>query len=131
MPLKNARNAVAGSIRNLDPKETAKRSVKIVFYSINYIEDEDLIKSQKDVIDFLNKNKCKTSPYFALLSDVEEIATRVEEIGQKRNELDFLIDGVVLKMNDYKAREVMGYTEKFPKWAVARGKTNGFKAKFS
>ncbi|MBR2070437.1 MAG: NAD-dependent DNA ligase LigA, partial [Clostridia bacterium] len=119
VPLKNARNAVAGAIRNLDPKETAKRSVKIVFYSINYIEDEDLIKSQKDVIDFLNKNKFKTSPYFALLSDVEEIATRVEEIGQKRNELDFLIDGVVLKMNDYKAREVMGYTEKFPKWAVA------------
>ncbi|MBR2874325.1 MAG: NAD-dependent DNA ligase LigA, partial [Clostridia bacterium] len=119
VPLKNARNAVAGAIRNLDPKETAKRSVKIVFYSINYIEDEDLIKSQKDVIDFLNKNKCKTSPYFALLSDVEEIATRVEEIGQKRNELDFLIDGVVLKMNDYKVREVMGYTEKFPKWAVA------------
>ncbi|MBR2496319.1 MAG: NAD-dependent DNA ligase LigA, partial [Clostridia bacterium] len=119
VPLKNARNAVAGAIRNLDPKETAKRSVKIVFYSINYIEDEDLIKSQKDVIDFLNKNKFKTSPYFALLSDVEEIATRVEEIGQKRNELDFLIDGVVIKMNDYKAREIMGYTEKFPKWAVA------------
>ncbi len=119
VPLKNARNAVAGAIRNLDPKETAKRSVKIIFYSINYIEDEDLIKSQKDVIDFLNKNKFKTSPYFALLSDVEEIATKVEEIGQKRNELDFLIDGVVIKMNDYKAREIMGYTEKFPKWAVA------------
>ncbi|MEG2001985.1 MAG: NAD-dependent DNA ligase LigA [Clostridia bacterium] len=118
VPLKNARNAVAGAIRNLDPKETAKRSPHIIFYSINYIEDENLINSQTEVIDFLKKNKFMTSPYFKIVKG-DKVVDCLREIGQQRPSLDFLIDGVVLKVNDYSKRRELGFTEKFPKWAVA------------
>ncbi len=119
VPLKNARNAVAGAIRNLDPKETAKRSPHIIFYSINYIQDENLIKSQTDVIEFLKNNKFKTSPFFKVAKTSEDIEKAIEEIGSSRSKLDFLIDGVVIKVDKYSSRQELGFTEKFPKWAVA------------
>lgn len=119
VPLKNARNAVAGAIRNLDPKETARRSPQIVFYSINYIEDESLVRSQEDVVSFLKKNKFKTSPFALFTDDKNKIEREIEKIGKNRDKLDFLIDGAVIKVDDYTKRDELGYTEKFPKWAVA------------
>lgn len=117
--LKNARNAVAGAIRNLDPKETAKREPHIIFYSINYIEDDDIIHSQREVIEFLEKNRFKTSPYFKIVKGKDKIKQAINEIGEARKTLNFLIDGVVIKIDDYRSREILGVTEKFPKWAVA------------
>ncbi len=119
VPLKNARNAVAGAIRNLDPKETARRAPQIVFYSINYIEDESIVRSQEQTIEFLKKNKFKISPFVLFDSDKEKIKTEIEKIGQNRDKLDFLIDGAVIKIDDYAKREELGFTEKFPRWAVA------------
>ena len=119
VPLKNARNAVAGAIRNLDTKETAKRKPHIVFYSINYIEDENLIQSQEDVIEFLKNNKFKVSPFFGVVSSFSETKKLLETINDKRSDLNFLIDGAVLKVNSFKVRNELGFTEKFPKWAVA------------
>lgn len=118
-PLKNARNAVAGAIRNLDPKETARRDPQIIFYSINYIDDESIVRSQERTIEFLKKNKFKVSPFVMFSSDKEKIKSEIEKIGNSRNKLDFLIDGAVIKIDDYAKREELGFTEKFPRWAVA------------
>ncbi len=116
--LKNARNASAGAIRNLDPKETAKRMPKIVFYNINYASPE-MATSQSEAVEFLKKEGFLVSSYFKILKDKNEIKAQLEEIELSRGELDFLIDGVVLKVNSYKTRELLGSTEKFPRWATA------------
>lgn len=114
-PLKNARNGVAGAIRNLDPKVTAARNLDIVFYNVNYIED-DSINSQRDSIRFLRDNKFRTEMLY-VSSDIEEIIKRIEEVD--REKLDFLIDGMVVKIDDFGVREKLGYTDKFPRWAIA------------
>lgn len=117
-PLKNARNGVAGAIRNLDPKETAKRNLEVVCYNVNYIEDIDF-KNGSDMIEFLEKNRFKTSEFYFLSNDQTEILDKLDDIETLRSKLDFLIDGAVIKINSADIREEMGYTEKFPRWAMA------------
>ncbi|MFI3167595.1 MAG: NAD-dependent DNA ligase LigA [Bacillota bacterium] len=116
--LKNARNASAGAIRNLDPKETAKRSPKIVFYNINFQDSEEII-SQSQAVEFLKSEGFLVSEYFKITKSVEEIKSQLEQIELSRGNLDFLIDGAVIKINDYQKREQLGSTEKFPRWAIA------------
>lgn len=118
VPLKNARNAVAGAIRNLDPKETAKREPRIIFYAINYIEDENLITSQRQTIEFFKRNKFLTGSFFKVVKGCN-VTDSINEIGKMRDDLDFLIDGAVIKVDDFKKRAELGFTDKFPKWAVA------------
>ena len=114
-PLKNARNGVAGAIRNLDPKVTASRNLDIIFYNVNYIEGEN-IASQREDIDFLKRNSFKTDMLF-VTSDIEEIIKKIDSVDRKS--LDFLIDGMVIKVDDLALRERLGYTDKFPRWAIA------------
>lgn len=114
-PLKNARNGVAGAIRNLDPKVTASRNLDIIFYNVNYIEGEN-IASQRENIDFLKRNSFKTDMLF-VTSDIEEIIKKINSVDRKS--LDFLIDGMVIKVDDLALRERLGYTDKFPRWAIA------------
>lgn len=114
-PLKNARNGVAGAIRNLDPKVTALRNLDIIFYNVNYIEGEN-IASQRENIDFLKRNSFKTDMLF-VTSDIEEIIKKIDSVDRKS--LDFLIDGMVIKVDDLALRERLGYTDKFPRWAIA------------
>ena len=116
--LKNARNAVAGAIRNLDPKVTAKRNLDVVFYDI-LSTDNSAIKTQVDVQNFLNENKFLTGKLFKLCSTLEEITKIAAEVDKVRTSLDILIDGLVLKLNNLKDREELGFTAKFPKWAIA------------
>ena len=116
-PLKNARNAVAGAIRNLDPKVTASRRLEVICYNVNYIEED--FASGSDMIEFLKKNKFKISDKFDLFDDKQKLIDALDGIQQKRDSLDFLIDGAVIKVDDTAIREDLGYTEKFPKWAVA------------
>lgn len=117
--LKNARNAVAGAIRNLDPKETEKRGPEILFYNINYIDNSSLLKNQTDIFDFLKDNGFKVFNYLKVCSSFEDIKLAVDEIEVKRRNIDYLTDGVVIKVNDFTRREELGVTEKFPKWAMA------------
>ena len=117
-PLKNVRNAVAGAIRNLDPKETAKRKIHIFFYAIPYIEDKKLINTQYDVENFLNENGFKNIRA-TYLSDYESIIKRIDEIDEIKHSLDFQIDGAVVKVDDYKIRNELGETIKHPRWAMA------------
>lgn len=114
-PLKNARNGVAGAIRNLDPKVTASRNLDIIFYNVNYIEGKE-ISSQTDCIEFLKENGFKTEKLF-VTDSMEKILSEIERVDRSR--LDFLIDGMVVKVNDFKSRAAMGYTDKFPRWAMA------------
>ena len=117
-PLKNARNAVAGAIRNLDPKETERRKPEILFYDVNYTAD-DVVSSQLQGIDFLKKNGFKVFDYLRVCKTEEEVFAAVGEIEKGRKELDVLTDGVVIKVNDFSVREMLGATEKFPRWAIA------------
>ncbi len=115
--MKNARNAVAGAIRNLDPKVTASRKLEVICYNVNYIEKD--FEKGSDMIDFLSRNKFKISDKFDIYGDKESLIDDVDRIANKRDSLDFLIDGAVIKVDDTSIREQLGYTEKFPKWAVA------------
>ena len=117
-PLKNARNAVAGAIRNLDPKETERRKPEILFYDVNYTVD-GVVSSQLQGIDFLKKNGFKVFDYLRVCKTEEEVLAAVDEIEKGRKELDVLTDGVVIKVNDFSVREMLGATEKFPRWAIA------------
>ncbi len=115
VPLKNPRNAVAGAIRNLDAKETAKRNLDVFFYNVNYM-DGDVKLSQTEQIEFLKDNRFKTGICF-MSDDIEAIIAKIQEVD--RASLDFAIDGMVIKVNDPAARVAIGYTDKFPKWAIA------------
>lgn len=117
-PLKNARNAAAGAIRNLDPKVTKSRNLDVIFYSVNYIEGEQF-KTQEDMHKFLRDNKFNTIKNFWVYKNFEDVKKRVEKIDKEKYGLDFLIDGAVIKLNDIKQREIFGFTSKFPKWAIA------------
>ena len=117
-PLKNARNAVAGAIRNLDPKVTENRRLDIYFYDVNYTSvGEEL--SQVQAHDFLVKEGFKVFPYFAVCKTDEEVVSAVKEIEEQRHTLDVLTDGAVIKVDDTHVRDEMGFTDKFPRWAMA------------
>ncbi|HRX14252.1 MAG TPA: NAD-dependent DNA ligase LigA [Eubacteriales bacterium] len=115
--LKSARNAAAGALRNLDSKVTASRKLGVVFYSNGYCENE--FNSQTDLVEFLKINKFKTNDVFIKVKTFEQIKEIVQKIDKERSEYDFLIDGAVIKVDDYAIREQLGYTDKFPRWAIA------------
>ena len=117
-PLKNARNAAAGALRNLDPAVTASRHLDAFFYQVGTIENPPY-DSQPGMLDFLRENGFQVSPYLGSSRGRNDLEACIREIETHRNELDWLIDGVVIKVGDYSLREQMGYTEKFPRWAVA------------
>ena len=117
-PLKNARNAAAGAIRNLDPKITKLRRPDIYFYDVNYMsEGEEL--SQTGAHDFLVKEGFKVFPYFKVCQSGDEVHAAIAEIEKQRREIDVLTDGAVIKVNAPLLREEMGFTDKFPRWAMA------------
>ena len=117
-PFKNARNAVAGAIRNLDPKETERRKPEILFYDVNYIDD-DSVRSQLSGIDFLKNNSFKVFDFLRVCKDEQSVFAAIDEIEKGRKTLDVLTDGVVIKVNDFAVRDILGATEKFPRWAIA------------
>lgn len=116
--LKNARNAVAGAIRNLDPAVTAERKPEILFYNVNYMS-EGKLSSQEEHFKFLIDNGFKVFPYLRVCKSEEEVIKAVEEIEAERKNLDVLTDGAVIKLNQTAEREALGYTDKFPRWAMA------------
>jgi len=117
-PLKNPRNAAAGALRNLDPRVTASRRLDAFFYNVGYAEGVSFA-NHREMLEFLRNNRFPVSPYVCYCSTVEEVAAEVERLAAKRGELDYLIDGVVIKLTDMRTREVLGNTDKFPRWAVA------------
>ena len=117
-PLKNPRNGVAGAIRNLDTKETAKRNLDWFCYSILLSEDKTF-SSQEEMHNFLIENGFLVGDYFKIISTLKEAEEEIEKIDKIKDKLDVMIDGMVIKLNETKHREEIGYTNKFPKWAMA------------
>lgn len=117
-PLKNARNAAAGALRNLDPAVTKSRNLSAYFYEVGTIENPPY-DDQTGMIRFLREQGFPVSPYFETADSPQKAAGLVREIEEKRDSLDFLIDGAVIKIMDQRTRRAMGYTDKFPRWAVA------------
>ncbi len=117
-PLKNARNAAAGAIRNLDPRVTEKRRPEIIFYNVNYAENGGF-DSQLEIFDFLKRNGFKTFDFLRVCKNLDEVKAAIDEIEVGRRSIDVLTDGAVVKLNSVKEREILGYTDKFPRWAAA------------
>ena len=114
----NPRNCAAGSLRQLDSKETAKRNLDIFVYGNGLIEGVE-IKNQWEFINFLKKLRFNVNPLIKKAVNIKEVISYCNEIEEKRNELPYEIDGVVVKVNDFKQREILGNVSRFPKWAVA------------
>ena len=117
-PLKNARNAAAGALRNLDPAVTAARKLDVFCYNVGYIEGREL-HDQKEMLDFLRENGLPVCPFMKWLRTPDEIMAEIDLAEQRRDTLDFLIDGMVVKVTDFALRRELGATEKFPRWAMA------------
>ena len=117
-PLKNARNAAAGAIRNLDPAVTAARRPEILFYDVNYMSD-GTISSQEEAVAFLKKEGFKVFGRTRLCKSEAEVLDEIAKIEVERKKIDVLTDGAVVKVNEFSAREALGYTDKFPRWAIA------------
>ena len=117
-PLKNARNAAAGAIRNLDPKVTQSRRPEILFYDVNYMSS-DMVPSQTAAMEFLRKEGFRTYPYFRVCRSYDEVKAAIDEIEIERKKIDVLTDGAVVKVNEESVRAAMGHTDKFPRWAIA------------
>jgi DNA ligase (NAD+) len=117
-PLKNPRNGAAGALRNLDPKITASRPLDAFLYNVPYIEGKSF-DTQEDLMSFLRDNGFKTNPYFFVFDNMEDILEKLKEMNEIRPTLNWDIDGMVIKLNQIPSRERVGYTSKFPKWAIA------------
>ena len=117
-PFKNPRNAAAGSLRQKDSEVTAGRGLDIFIFNIQQIEGETL-NSHKQSLDYLRELGFNTVPYYERVDTIEEAFSKVEQIGEMRGELEFDIDGAVIKVDDFSDREILGSTAKYPKWAVA------------
>lgn len=117
-PLKNARNAAAGALRNLNPRTTAERKLSAFFYNVGYSDGIEFA-SHQEMMSFLRDNRFKVNPYVSYHDDFSSVIDTLHSIVETRSSLDYLIDGAVIKLTDMRTREVLGYTDKFPRWAVA------------
>lgn len=116
--LKNARNAAAGALRNLDPKITASRKLDFYAYNINYSEGKTF-DSQQQVHKFLIEQKFLVEKFYKTVTTLDEIESIIKKQDDKRHALDFLIDGLVIKVDDRKIQEELGFTAKFPRGMLA------------
>jgi len=115
----NPRNAAAGSLRQLDPRMTAKRPLDVYFYSVTDIEAHTPIATQYDALQFLQDLGLKVCPEVKLVSGYKGCLDYYERISAKRDKLDYEIDGVVYKVNDLSLQQELGFVSRAPRWAVA------------
>ncbi len=118
IPLKNLRNGAAGALRNLNVKETARRNLSAFFYDVGYNEG-NRFNTYSQMMGFIKKMGLPIDEYIETCTNVEEIEKQIEYINSIRCELNYDIDGIVIAIDDIKTREILGYTIKFPKWAIA------------
>ena len=116
--LRNARNAAAGALRNLDPRITAKRKLDCFCYNVGYIEGKNFV-DQSEMIDFLRENGFTVNGYLKLCDSIDSVCDEIEKAEKSRPDLDFLIDGMVVKVRDFHTRRALGATDRFPRWAIA------------
>lgn len=117
-PLQNCRNAAAGSIRQLDSKIAAKRKLDTFIYHLPNPLDYGLA-NHNEAIDYMKKLGFKTNPNNKLVKDISEALNFIEEKKEIRQSLPYDIDGIVIKVDNIKNQQKLGYTAKYPKWAAA------------
>jgi len=116
--LANPRNAAAGSLRQLDPKITAQRALDIFVYGIGVYTDVEL-NTQGQMLEYLNELGLKTNSKYRIFEKIEDVITYCIHFAEKRYELPYDIDGMVIKVNDLASHQTLGYTAKDPRWAIA------------
>lgn len=114
----NPRNAAAGSLKMLDPKEVANRQLSIVFYGVSD-ESSGKIKKQSEIFPFLHSLGLPTVQYHAVCHSMDDIWAFAEKIHYIRRSLNYDIDGIVIKLDDFKEQKRLGNTGKNPRWAIA------------
>lgn len=115
----NPRNAAAGSLRQLDAKETAARPLDLFFYGLGACEGMELPGSQSEALELLRELGFKTSPEWRVVAGILGCLAYYENIKQKRNDLPYEIDGVVYKVNDAAYQQALGFVSRAPRWAIA------------
>lgn len=115
----NPRNAAAGSLRQLDPKMTAKRPLAIFCYGVGTIEGKHLPDQQGDILQQLQEWGLRVNPEIKVVTGPENCLKFYEKIAEKRPKLPYEIDGVVYKVNSLKLQHQLGYVARAPRWAVA------------
>lgn len=117
-PFKNPRNAAAGSLRQKDSAITAKRTLDIFVFNIQQVTGVE-VTSHKQSLDYLTELGFPTAPFYNTFDNIEDVIDEIERIGNLRGELEYGIDGAVVKVDNFEHRKLMGSTAKFPKWAEA------------
>ena len=117
-PFKNPRNAAAGSLRQKDSKITGSRGLSIFIFNVQQIRGKELT-THAESLDYLKSLGLPVSPRYHIVHDIEDAIAEIEQIGQNRSKLDFDMDGAVIKVNNFAERDLMGSTNKFPRWAIA------------
>jgi DNA ligase (NAD+) len=118
VPLKNLRNGAAGALRNLNVKETARRNLSAFFYDVGYNEGK-AFENYTEMLKFIKDMGLYVDDYIKTCINIEEIEKEITFVESIRFDLDYDIDGIVIAIDDTRTREVLGYTVKFPKWAIA------------
>ena len=114
----NCRNAAAGSVRQLDSSVAAKRQLDAFLYHVPDAKDYDF-HTHKEALDWITSLGFKTNPLTKKCKDINEVIAYIEEMTEKRKDLSYEIDGIVIKVNDLDLQDELGYTAKSPKWATA------------
>ena len=117
-PFKNPRNAAAGSLRQKDAKITGSRGLSIFVFNVQQVRGKELT-THAESLDYLKSLGLPVSPRYHIVHDIEDAIKEIEQIGQNRSKLDFDMDGAVIKVNNFAQRDLMGSTNKFPRWAIA------------
>jgi DNA ligase (NAD+) len=114
----NPRNAASGSLRQKDPKKTEKIPLKFIAYTYGF-ENGMNFKKQSEFLEHLSLWGFKTNPLNKVLKGIKNLMKNYAEIEKKRSEIDFDIDGIVYKVNDFKLQNRLGYVANAPRWAIA------------
>ena len=118
VPFKNPRNAAAGSLRQKDARVTGARGLSIFVFNVQQVRGASF-GSHAESLDYLRQLGLPVSPRYHVVHDIEAAISEIEQIGASRASLDFDMDGAVIKINDFSQREILGSTNKFPRWAIA------------
>ena len=117
-PAKNPRNAAAGSLRQKDAKITAARGLSIFVFNLQQVEGKTFT-THSETLDYIKSLGFPVSPRYNVYTNIEDAIAEIQRIGEARGTLDFDMDGAVIKVNDLTARQALGSTNKFPRWAIA------------
>ncbi|MFZ2049079.1 MAG: NAD-dependent DNA ligase LigA [Minisyncoccia bacterium] len=118
-PFANPRNVSAGSLRQLDSKVTATRNLDSFIYSVAFMENKKNFETQEESLKFLNELGFKVNPHFKKVSNIDDVIKFWKDWEKKKDKQDYLLDGVVVKVNSKKYQEILGYTGKAPRWGIA------------